>query len=363
MIILKSIELSSNQDKNGRRPFTAVLYELQPPECVVNKIGTNSHWNENGITFIEEYAVKNLSSIKDMSITVEFLDNEKTEILGHGDTGFNDDGLPVFENATVIGHFTKGYIGDYDNGRRAVYGKGFLDEMRYPNFVAKLEKDIQNGIYPKGSIEIFKPPDSDSIEYLNGKKEIGRIPIRYFHSGYSLLSVKPADPIAEIIELNESEKKIMNENEIKIITDSVKSAILETNTKNSEYESKISELNSTLDSKNTEISTLQKALDDLKKEQSTYWAEREILEKEIAKLKTEKRLTELNSAISGFSDSEKDYAKAEIEAYKAENSTLEVNAVVDKIYAGIGRNKTNQHDILSEVSGSDPRDDEYISLF
>jgi len=359
VIIIKSIELSSTQDKNGRRFFTAILYELQPSGCVVNKVGTDGYWNENGITFIEEYAEKNLSSIKDMSLTVEFLNDEKTEILGHGDTGFNDDGLPVFENATVIGHFTKGYIGDYDDGRRAVYGEGFIDEMRYPNFVSRLENDIQNGIYPKGSIEIFRP------EYLNGKKEKGRIPIRYFHSGYSLLSVKPADKTAKIIELNESGEKSMDKDDIKIIADSVKSAVLETNAKNAEYENKISELNSLLGGKNDEISKLQKALDDLKKENEAYWAEREILEKEIAKLKTEKRIAELNAAISGFSDDEKNYAESEIKAYKAENSTVEINSVIEKIYAGIGRNRKNYHesDIFGEISGNDSPDNGEESLF
>ena len=46
-------ELSSKKYKNGRRPFTAILYELQPPECVVDDVGTK--FNQNGITFLEEY--------------------------------------------------------------------------------------------------------------------------------------------------------------------------------------------------------------------------------------------------------------------------------------------------------------------
>ena len=49
-------ELSEEKYSNGRRPFTAILYELQPPECVVNDVGTK--YNKNGITFLEEYASK-----------------------------------------------------------------------------------------------------------------------------------------------------------------------------------------------------------------------------------------------------------------------------------------------------------------
>ena len=80
------LELSSKKYKNGRRPFTAVLYELQPPECVVDDVGTK--YNKNGITFLEEYAVNALDSIKDMSVRVAFIDEDRTMISDHGDTGF-----------------------------------------------------------------------------------------------------------------------------------------------------------------------------------------------------------------------------------------------------------------------------------
>ena len=65
--------------------------------------------NKNGITFLEEYASKQLDSIKDMSVTVSFIDEDRTMISDHGDTGV-EDGLPIFDNATTVGHFTKGYI-------------------------------------------------------------------------------------------------------------------------------------------------------------------------------------------------------------------------------------------------------------
>ena len=98
-------ELSTKKYKNGRRPFVATLYELQPPECVVDDVGTK--YNKNGITFLEEYASKELDSIKDMSVRVEFIDEDRTMISGHGETGIVND-MPVFEKATVIGHCTEG---------------------------------------------------------------------------------------------------------------------------------------------------------------------------------------------------------------------------------------------------------------
>lgn len=150
-------ELSSKKYKNGRRPFTAILYELQPPECVVDDVGTK--FNQNGITFLEEYCAPQLDSIKDMSITVSFLDDERTQICDHGDTGIID-GLPVFDNATVVGHFTEGFITDIQKDgetKRVVAGKGYLDEMRYHAFVSSLEQSLQNGETVEGSIEIYKP--------------------------------------------------------------------------------------------------------------------------------------------------------------------------------------------------------------
>lgn len=387
-------ELSSKKQKDGKRQFTAVLYRLQPPDCVVNNVGTNGHWNENGITFIEEYAAKNLDSIKDMSMTCDFLDNEHTEISGHGETGeFTKDGLPTFET-NIIGHFQKGYIGDYEeNGQiiRVVFGTGIIDEMRNAKFVQILEENMANGIYPSGSVEILRPTNSESIEYLNGKFEEGRVPVNYLHSGYSLV-LSPSDKTAKMIELNstqnsktnKSEENNMDEKTISQFVDSIKATIMEVNSKNSEFETKVSELNSQITEKdgkiselNATIEQLQQALADLKKEQETSWAERETLEKEIAKMKVEKRIAELNSALAEFSDDEKNYAKDEIDSFKADPMKVEINSIVNKIYAEIGKksvaeskekvseinSKNEVVDIYGEISEVNSTHNNEISIY
>lgn len=387
-------ELSSKKQKDGKRQFTAVLYKLQPPDCVVNNVGTNGHWNDNGITFIEEYAAKNLDSIKDMSITCDFLDNEHTEISGHGETGeFTKDGLPTFET-NIIGHFQKGYIGDYEeNGQimRVVFGIGVIDEMRNAKFVQILEENMANGIYPGGSVEILRPTNSKSIEYLNGKIEKGRVPVNYLHSGYSLV-LSPSDKTAKMIELNsiqnsktnKSEENNMDEKTISQFVDSIKATIMEVNSKNSEFETKVSELNSQITEKdgkiselNATIEQLQQALADLKKEQETSWAERETLEKEIAKMKVEKRIAELNSALAEFSDDEKNYAKDEIGSFKADPMKVEINSIVNKIYAEIGKksvaeskekvseinSKNEVVDIYGEISEVNSTHNNEISIY
>ena len=371
---MKSFELSSKKNKDGKRQFTALLYKLQPPESVVNNVGTDGHWNGNGITFIEEYASKNLDSIKDMSMTCDFIDEDKTIVSGHGETNeVTDDGLPVF-NTDIIGHFTEGYIGDFDdNGTngRAVFGKGIIDEMRHPNFVAQLETNMANGIMPSGSIEILRPADSDGIVYLNGKFEEGRVPVKYIHSGFSLVAT-PADINSKMIELNaknkEREENQMDEKTINLICDSVKSVITETNSKNAEYEAKIAELNQIITEKDSKINELnasvaevQSAIEAVKaeieqksNELDAAWSEKAALEKALGEARAKERLGELETALETFTEEQKNLATAEIEAFKADPINTEINSVTDKIYREIGKQSMNKkNEPVVEVNSAD----------
>lgn len=347
-------ELSSKKYKNGRRPFTAILYELQPPECVVEDFGTK--YNKNGITFIEEYCAQQLDSIKDMSVTVEFVDENRTQILGHGLTG-TEDGMPTFDNATVIGHFTEGYISDVqinEETKRVVMGKGYLDEMRYHAFIEGLESDLKNGNSIEGSIEIYKSDGNDGIVYKKGGyPDQGRIPTQFIHSGWSMV-LNPADATSTLIELNsknkqEDEKNMeFDMNEVKAV---IQSTITELNSKETDFNNKVAELNQVIAEKdatiseqnekivelNATIEQVQKALDDLKKEHETYWVERDALEKELGELKAKARIGELNSAIEGFSEDEKKFAESEINAFNENPMNGNVDAIVSKIYVEIGK--------------------------
>lgn len=377
-------ELSNKKYKNGRRPFTAILYELQPPESVVDDVGTK--FNKNGITFLEEYSAQQLESIKDMSVTVEFLDEERTMISGHGETGI-EDGFPVFDNATTVGHFTKGYIDDVEiNGetKRCVLGKGFLDEMRYKPFIESLETEINNGNSVDGSIEIYRSEGNKNIVYKKGWIPQGRIPTEFIHSGWAMV-LNPADVNSTLLELNSKNKnKEELEMDEKTMRDVIVNAIHETNSKNDELNATIAELNSTIESKDAEIVELnatveqvQKALDDLKKEHETYWAERDALEKELGALKAKARIGELNSAIECFSEDEKKYAESEINSFNEDPMAGDVNAIVSKIYAGIGQasketakvaeqnsaNNETELDIFSEINSVEDAEDNDVNIF
>ncbi len=357
---MAKFELSSKKYKNGRRKFTATLYELQPPECVVDDVGTK--YNKNGITFLEEYAKKQLDSIKDMSVRVSFINDERTIISDHGETGIIND-MPVFENATTVGHFVNGWIDDVEiNGetKRCVLGEGYLDEMCYPAFVASLESDLNNNVSVDGSIEIYKTKDNEGIVYKNGWLEKGRIPVEYVHSGWDMVMF-PADSSSTLIELNnnkeEKTKMEFNMNEIK---ETIQSVISECNDKSADYETKISELNSQIEAKDAELATkestiselnasvedLRKTLKQMEEDRDTYWTERSILEQELAKAKVAEKLAELDDSLAEFNAEEKEVAKDDIEKLKENINacqkkeelnevTSEINSIKSKICMSI----------------------------
>ena len=193
---MRILELSSKDDKDGRRQVKVILHEIYKDKSQLNK---------NGITWLEEYCKNNIDSVKGISITCEFVNDERTEILGHGETGI-EDGVPVLENATMIGVLERGYIDDIKvdgETKRALIGEGYIDAMRYKNFVDVLEEKIKANETIFGSVEIIGLKENGNrIKYLNGYQEIGRIPTEYRYSGFAVLGVMPSDETARLIEIN-----------------------------------------------------------------------------------------------------------------------------------------------------------------
>lgn len=377
--MLKTFEIFSESKKkgqNGRRKFKIILYKIHPDNCVdeVNEVGTE--YNDNGITWIKEYCEKALPSIKGMFLRCEFLDEERTELCGHGMTDIID-GVPIFEDATSIGVFTDGYIQEVEdkNGEKflACIGEGEIDSSCYHNFCEKLDENIANGIYPSGSVEIMKLPENDEIIYKYGYKDQGRIPTGFIHSGYALLGITPSDNNAKLVELNNKNKEEsikMNETEIKALVEQVCSTFTNHANEINEYKEKcdikIGELNELIENLTAEKDSavansekIQAALDDCKKElDETYKKESELydeineLREELSKAKAKERIGELNSVISQFSEEEKEYAKSEIEAFNADPVTSEINSVVNKIWEGIGKSAKAQVEKITAEQNS-----------
>lgn len=375
---MKIIELSSKQSKNGRRKFKAVLHRIFPDDCIVDGIGTQ--YNENGITWIKEYCDNALSSIEGMSLRVEFLDEERTEICGHGETEIVD-GLQLFENATVIGTFKKGYINELEiNGEKQLVcvAEGEIDEACYKSFVEKLEEDLADGNAPYGSVEIYKTSDNESIIYKYGYQDYGRVPEKFIYSGFALLGVKPADNSAKLLELNSKNKEELNNMDEKMLqgfVSDIKQVISETNSKNEELGKTIAELNEAITDKNKTIAELNANSEELKvaleKAQNDYqelWKKEDELYNEIKELKAQlaeaqakERVGEMNSAIADFSDEEKKYAKAEIDAFTADPINCEINSVVTKIWEGIGKKAKENAKVVAEQNTSNKEVDDIFA--
>lgn len=382
----KCFELSSKKYKNGRRKFTAVLYKLQPPESVIGGVGTQ--YNKNGLTFLEEYSSAQLDSIKDMSVTVSFLDEERTQILDHGFTEMNtEDGLPTFDNATTVGHFTKGYIDDVEiNGEmvRCVIGDGFLDEMRYHAFIEKLDEDLANGNSIEGSIEIYRDENHETIVYANGYREKGRIPQYFIHSGWAMV-MNPADTNSQLLELNENqnkeEKNKMDENKI---IEVIQKAITETNSVKADSEAKIAELNSQIEAKDTEIKELNEAKEVAETNASEKDSKIAELEAENAKLKEELaacKKKELCSAfdekLAVYTDEQKACVESEINSYKENPMEGDADAIISKICVNIvakqmedakvaeqnSAKEDDKVDIFSEVNSAEEEENEDVNIF
>ena len=352
---MKLIEINSKQDKKtGYKRFKLILAEVYDKSCIVDETGTK--YNDNGITWIDEYVENVKDTLIGSSVTVEFADESKTDILGHGETGQYKDGVPLLSNATTIGHFDKAYIDevidDNEETKKVFIGEGTLDYMRYSDCIDLLSEKLSNDETIHGSVEIVRTENNSAIVYLYGYKDIGRIPTEFEFSGYALLGcgIQPSDHTASLLELNNKKNDIkeesitMDEKTLGIITDSVKACIAECNNKSAEYESKITELNEVVETKVTEntelndkIEKLTKALADMEAERNTYYDQIRVIETELAELKVEKRLAEMNSAIAEFTDEQKAFAEAEIKAFEADPIKSEINSITAKIYEEIGK--------------------------
>jgi uncharacterized coiled-coil protein SlyX len=374
---MKIIELSNKQSKNGRRKFKAILHRIFPNDCVIDETGTQ--YNDNGITWLREYCEKALPTISGMSLRCEFVDPEdRVEILGHGETEIVD-GMQLFENATVIGNFKSAEIVDMEvNGemQTVCVAEGEIDEACYKSFVEKLDEDIAGGNAPYGSVEIYKTTDNEGIVYMYGYKDYGRIPMEFIYSGFALLGVRPADKSAKLLELNnKKEDSEMDEKMLQGFVSDIKQVISETNSKNEELSKTISELNEAIADKDKTISEINASADELKtaleKAQTDYqelWKKEDELYNEINKLKEQlaeaqakERVGEMNSAISEFNEEEKSYAKEEIQAFEKDPVNCEINSIVTKILAGIGKKAKDAEKVVSEQNSA--HDNEVDDIF
>ncbi|MBQ2396128.1 MAG: hypothetical protein II304_03670 [Bacteroidales bacterium] len=221
----------------------------------------------------------------------------------------------------------------------------------------------------------------DGIVYKYGYKDFGRIPTEFIHSGYALLGITPSDNTAKLLELNNKNKEetIMTEAEIKaLVSETIstyKNVESEINECKEDCNKQIAELNATIETvtaeKNEAIANsekIQEALDECIKERDEkckelddLWGEMKVLREELAKAKAKERIGELNTAIATFTDEEKEYAKAEIDAFNANPVESEINSVVNKIWEGIGK-KAKEDAVVAEQNSANTSIEDIFSV-
>ena len=99
-------------------------------------------------------------------------------------------------------------------------------------------------------------------------------------------------------------------------------------------------------------------------ERDAWWAERDALTKQLGELKAKERLGELNSAIECFTEEEKKYAESEINSFNENPEKGDIDAIVSKIYSGIGQasKKASEEAKLAEQnSKNDPTVEDIFS--
>ena len=359
----KLFELSEKKSKNGRRKFKIALHTIFNDDVLIDGIG--SQYQDNGITWIEKYCNAALPTIKGMSLRAEFLDEDRTQLCGHGESDIKDD-LPIFENAVVLGEFDGGYIDDIEiDGEviRCCIGTGTIDEMCYKNFIDQLEKDLESNSPPFASVEIYKAENNDSIKYLNDHdgNTKGRVPIEFIYSGCALLGITPADKNSKLLELNsknQEEQTKMDKEQLDLINKNIqqtKNELLESiktlSKTNAKKEQTIEELNTCIQKKDSELNELNdqvlkltEALEQVKKERKEaydkidiLYEEENVLKKQIADAEVKNKINELNSALSEFTDEEKAFAKEEINAFNEDPTKFEINSITNKILQEIGK--------------------------
>lgn len=380
-------EISSENRIAGRRPIKVVLHEIFPD---------NTRWQENGISWKEEYVRANLHSVIGMSIVAAFLTEDRDVPYDHGMTEVREeDRLPLFEDATMVGHFDKAYIGDVEiEGvtKRCLIAEGTLDEMRYPKFVAWLREHMAESTV-KGSVEIVGKPEHDGyIIYSDGWKDEGRVPQDYDYSGYAILSVKPADEAAIVMELNnkktDKEDETMDEKTKNELMAAVASAVSEVNSKWEEYWAKVDALQADISQLKADIAQKEADIKQLQADYDKEYAAKEAAElglteanaakeaaeaslneanAKIAEMENAAAVAELNAALAPYTEEQRAVAQEEIDAFNANPGNVEINSIIGKICTAMVEaareskvtetNSANQIDVFGMMDDAGDQDD------
>lgn len=360
----KILEINKRISKGGRKNIRMVLLTIHE----------EGEMNRNGITWVEQYVLDNLESIKGIPICATFLDEDKEDLYDHGytETVESEDGKsePLFLNSESVGVIEDAKIEEIEidgETKKVLVGYGYIFCQRYPNLCEKLESSKV-----KSSIEIMGTDENDrKIIYDGGYKEKGRKPMVFDFTGTCLLGVLEADENCYVLEVaeNKNKEEKLNMDENKII-EVIQKAITETNAVKADTETKIAELNSQIEAKDAEIKEANEAKEVAENNASEKDSKIAELEAENAKLKEELAACKKREACEAFdamlvnyTDDEKKCVESEINAYKENPLDGNADEIISKICRNIVENQKKAEADAKIAEQNEVKENETIDIF
>lgn len=360
----KILEINKRISKGGRKNIRMVLLTIHE----------EGEMNRNGITWVEQYVLDNLESIKGIPICATFLDEDKEYLYDHGytETVESEDGKsePLFLNSESVGVIEDAKIEVIEidgETKKVLVGYGYIFCQRYPNLCEKLESSKV-----KSSIEIMGTDENNrKIIYDGGYKENGRKPMVFDFTGTCLLGVLEADENCYVLEVaeNKNKEEKLNMDESKII-EVIQKAITETNAVKADTETKIAELNSQIEAKDAEIKEANEAKEVAENNASEKDSKIAELEAENAKLKEELAACKKREACEAFdamlvnyTDDEKKCVESEINAYKENPLDGNADEIIFKICRNIVENQKKAEADAKIAEQNEAKENETIDIF
>ena len=360
----KILEINKRISKGGRKNIRMVLLTIHE----------EGEMNRNGITWVEQYVLDNLESIKGIPICATFLDEDKEDLYDHGytETVESEDGKsePLFLNSESVGVIEDAKIEVIEidgETKKVLVGYGYIFCQRYPNLCEKLESSKV-----KSSIEIMGTDENNrKIIYDGGYKEKGRKPMVFDFTGTCLLGVLEADENCYVLEVaeNKNKEEKLNMDENKII-EVIQKAITETNVVKADTETKIAELNSQIEAKDAEIKEANEAKEVAENNASEKDSKIAELEAENAKLKEELAACKKREACEAFdamlvnyTDDEKKCVESEINAYKENPLDGNADEIISKICRNIVENQKKAEADAKIAEQNEAKENETIDIF
>lgn len=360
----KILEINKRISKGGRKNIRMVLLTIHE----------EGEMNRNGITWVEQYVLDNLDSIKGIPICATFLDEDKEDLYDHGytETVESEDGKsePLFLNSESVGVIEDAKIEVIEidgETKKVLVGYGYIFCQRYPNLCEKLESSKV-----KSSIEIMGTDENNrKIIYDGGYKEKGRKPMVFDFTGTCLLGVLEADENCYVLEVaeNKNKEEKLNMDENKII-EVIQKAITETNAVKADTETKIAELNSQIEAKDAEIKEANEAKEVAENNASEKDSKIAELEAENAKLKEELAACKKREAceafdamLANYTDDEKKCVESEINAYKENPLDGNADEIISKICRNIVENQKKAEADAKIAEQNEAKENETIDIF